>query len=246
MVYRDTTTALTRLVSAISQADTKPELHACFIDYCGQSGAEHVSYHRTMRNLRRISMQEGLEFANFPDDWVERYTRNDWFEIDPIIATASRVTRPFRWFQVGMLTKLGPRQLDFLDQVRAFGFTDGIAVPVFSANGTTGYFGVGTSRGRIDVDTPGLMRLSMACHAVHERSMELDAFETDSLPILTPREAQVMELVATGATNNEIATGLLISERTVDTLLRRVFDKLEVTDRVSASLVAVGRGLIQI
>jgi DNA-binding CsgD family transcriptional regulator len=246
MDYRDETTALTVLVEAIAGADTKADLQACFIDYCAQSGAEHVSYHRTVRNLRRIPLIEGMQFASFPEAWVKLYTDNNWFEIDPIIATAAHVTRPFRWFQVGMLRRLGPRQLAYLDQVRAHGFTDGIAVPVFSANGTTGYFGIGTSRGRIKVDTAGLMRLSMACHAVHERSMDLDAFEDDELPVLTPREVEVMELVATGATNHEIGASLKISERTVDTLLRRVFEKLGVTDRVSASLKAVGHGLVQI
>lgn len=54
---------------------------------------------------------------------------------------------------------------------------------------------------------------------------------------LTPRELQVMELVATGKTNREIADELFLSVRTVDRHLSRIFDKLEVSSRAAATSV---------
>ncbi len=58
----------------------------------------------------------------------------------------------------------------------------------------------------------------------------------DALNILTPRERQVLELVAQGLTNKEIAAHLVISENTVRTHLRRILDKLHVHSRVEAAV----------
>ncbi len=56
------------------------------------------------------------------------------------------------------------------------------------------------------------------------------------LALLTPRERQVLELVAQGLTNKEIAARLYISENTVRTHLRRILDKLHVHNRVEAAI----------
>ncbi len=69
----------------------------------------------------------------------------------------------------------------------------------------------------------------------HETQKEAHA-DDDALGILTPRERQVLELVAQGLTNKEIAAHLVISENTVRTHLRRILDKLHVHSRVEAAV----------
>jgi DNA-binding NarL/FixJ family response regulator len=61
---------------------------------------------------------------------------------------------------------------------------------------------------------------------------------------LSPREIQVLELVAVGCTNAEIGRRLHIAEATVKTHLLRTFPKLEVSDRTAAVTVARNRGLL--
>jgi len=61
---------------------------------------------------------------------------------------------------------------------------------------------------------------------------------------LSPREAEVLSLVAEGLTNAEIGKTLFISEATVKTHLLRVFGKLGVSDRTAAVTVALDRGFI--
>jgi two-component system, NarL family, response regulator len=63
---------------------------------------------------------------------------------------------------------------------------------------------------------------------------------------LSTRELAVLELVARGLTNREIQTALSMAEGTVKNHLKRIFEKLEVTDRTEATLVAVKRGVIRL
>ncbi|WP_018504760.1 response regulator [Parafrankia discariae] len=61
---------------------------------------------------------------------------------------------------------------------------------------------------------------------------------------LSPREVQVLQLVARGQTNSEVGRGLNITEATVKTYMLRIFQKLDVSDRTSAVMAAVTAGLI--
>jgi len=65
------------------------------------------------------------------------------------------------------------------------------------------------------------------------------------LPRLTKREKQVLELVASGFANPEIADRLYISPHTVKSHVSNIFEKLDATDRVQASVKAVRLGLIK-
>ena len=63
-------------------------------------------------------------------------------------------------------------------------------------------------------------------------------------PALTPRETEVLRLVATGLTNKQIGERLHLGEATVKTHLLRTFDKLGVSDRTRAVTLAMERGLL--
>jgi DNA-binding NarL/FixJ family response regulator len=61
---------------------------------------------------------------------------------------------------------------------------------------------------------------------------------------LSPREIEVLRLVADGATNQVAARKLLISETTIKTHLLHIYTKLGVRDRASAVATAYKRGLL--
>ena len=61
---------------------------------------------------------------------------------------------------------------------------------------------------------------------------------------LSPRERQVLQLVADGFENKQIVTELSLSEGTVKTYLRGIFQKLDVASRAEAVAVGLRRGLI--
>jgi DNA-binding NarL/FixJ family response regulator len=71
------------------------------------------------------------------------------------------------------------------------------------------------------------------------------ASETDVYSDLTPREREVLRLVASGRANKEIGAQLGISERTVKTHISNIFSKLELTDRTQAAIFVHNRGPLE-
>lgn len=63
---------------------------------------------------------------------------------------------------------------------------------------------------------------------------------------LTARERKILQLIAGGKSNKEIAFDLNVSENTVKTHVKNVFEKLGVSDRTSAATLAIKRGLVRI
>lgn len=62
---------------------------------------------------------------------------------------------------------------------------------------------------------------------------------------VSPRETEVLSLVATGRSNQQIASELFVSEATVKSHLVHVLTKLDVDSRTAAVAVATRRGLIR-
>ncbi len=63
---------------------------------------------------------------------------------------------------------------------------------------------------------------------------------------LTPREIEILRLLAGGAANKEIAYKLKISEKTVRNHISKMYEKLQIYDRAHAVLYAVRKGLIEV
>ncbi len=224
---------------------TEEALFRQFDIFVGRYGVDVSSYHIVAENLRAVPVETGLVRENFPVDWVKHYMEERYAEIDPVIEQSRREARPFHWFDVDQKLNLSARQKQFLEELRDAGLTDGLAIPVFGPKGTMAYFGLGAVGDTLDLSETEMLELQFACLQTHNRYLDLaNIEEAPPEKPLSPRENEVLSLVAAGLSNNFIAERLGISENTVDTMLRRVFAKLGVNNRISAVLRGIGSGLI--
>lgn len=65
-----------------------------------------------------------------------------------------------------------------------------------------------------------------------------------SIETLTPRELEVLQLMAQGLNNKRIADRLAVNERTIKFHVSTILSKLEVSNRTEAVTSAITRGLI--
>jgi len=121
--------------------------------------------------------------------------------------------------------------------------TDGYVVPAIEA-GATGYLLKDAPRDEL----LRAVRAAAAGQSVLAPSVAtalMNRVRTPPAPdLLSPRELEVLKLVAAGNTNREAAAHLFISEATVKTHLLNIYAKLTVPDRASAVAEAFKRGLL--
>jgi DNA-binding NarL/FixJ family response regulator len=89
--------------------------------------------------------------------------------------------------------------------------------------------------------SPGVMRRLVAEFAARP----VPAERPKGLDELTPRELEVLGLVARGLSNAEIASTLVVGEATVKTHVTRILMKLDLRDRVQAVVLAYETGLVR-
>ena len=77
-----------------------------------------------------------------------------------------------------------------------------------------------------------------------EKMMRRDRALQEVASVLSPRETEVVKMVATGLRNKEIAQKLSISEGTVKFYLHTIYEKLQVHGRVELTLYAQEKGLL--
>ncbi|MBP2322191.1 DNA-binding NarL/FixJ family response regulator [Kibdelosporangium banguiense] len=86
---------------------------------------------------------------------------------------------------------------------------------------------------------------AMLSPSVTRRLLDRVALPTGRLPDLSEQDSQILQLIAKGHTNSEIATDLRLTPATVKTYVSRLFTKIGARDRTQAVVLAYESGLVR-
>jgi DNA-binding NarL/FixJ family response regulator len=98
---------------------------------------------------------------------------------------------------------------------------------------------------RVAADGGAMFSPSVTRRLIEEFARRADRRPPPALDELTPRELEVLGLVARGLSNAEIAAELVVSEHTAKTHVAHILSKLHLRDRVQAVVVAYESGLVE-
>lgn len=231
------------VLAAIDRQTNSKALWSLLVAYYHDHGIDKVSYHHiSVDPAARQSVTINTE--GFSQAWVCQYIERKLFLVDPITELAHSATRPFLWSEIGELMRLSPEQKAYLDQMEQAGVGNGLAFQVFGPGLRNGYVGLGFAEATPVPAHAQMIELQLIAQAGHMKYCALNPARLLA-GHLSRRERQILHWIARGKSNAIIADILDLSPHTVDTLVRRIFDKLGVTDRTTAAIQGVGSGLIR-
>ena len=220
------------LVEKIITASNEAQLRSYFMDYAGELvGA--TAWGLDLLDSRFQVFDSDLQ--GLPDTFRDRYQEIGQ-AADPVSQRMIEQQIPVHHLSVQSLKDWHRSKL-YQNVFRIYGLEHGMVAPLIGPGRLIG--GVYIKRGRNlpSFNEDDLIQLSSLCQYLSVRFATLRlAIAPSLISCLTPREVDVAELVAQGFTNREIALKLHISRDAVKQVLKRMFQKLNVSAR--AEMVA--------
>lgn len=216
---------------------------------CRRVGIVRNSYHH-YPPIGAVDFTEQLMIFSdgFPQPWINRYAEERYDRFDPIIKRALNSTKAFWWSDIDE-SRLTSAEHAYVSDWKSQRLRKGLAVPVFGPNDRNGYVGLGVGVEEKIFDGEDLLRLQTFCNALHLQYCEITSREREREREhfnLSRREHQTMKYVARGLPVHEVAVAMNLKENTIATYLRRVYQKLGVDNRVSATLRCLALGYLHV
>lgn len=182
--------------------------------------------------------------TGLPVAWMERYRRDNLGLIDPLPRLAAQAGCPVQMSKATAGVQLRPEQRDFLETARGHGMTDGFLIPTFGMRVPFAIWGLTMIVDISVIEKTDTVALQCIAQMAHSQLDRFAAETSDERPMLSAREVEILHWMSRGKGNVDIATILGISGATVATYSRRLFNKLDVSDRTSAVRKGLRLGIV--
>jgi LuxR family quorum-sensing system transcriptional regulator SolR len=226
------------------RAETQEDLARCYSNAIRAEGYENCIL-TSLRGGRTVGQ---VAWYEFPNGYADAYIDRRWERIDPVLANTLRALRPFSWTDVAEQTRLSKTQRAFMDECRALKVHSGVVFPFHGPGQRLDV--VSISRRTNDAPDPGRQA---TLHAISlqtwTRYLELSKevlFARPEGAILTPRELEILRWCKDGKTRRDIQEILSVSRQTVDFHLGNTMKKLGASNHISAVVIALQHGLIEL
>jgi DNA-binding CsgD family transcriptional regulator len=189
-----------------------------------------------------------VAWFDLPNGYIDAYVERRWDQIDPVLARSLRASRPFFWRDVVEQTELSNAQLDFMNECQELKVHSGIIFPFHGPGRRLDVISIS----RRVAEPPNKDR-SCLLHAISvqtwsqfQKLSQEQLFSEPAEIALTPREIEILNWCKNGKSRPEIGDILSISHKTVEFHLCNAMNKLGATNQITAVVIAIQRGLIEL
>ena len=214
-------------------------------DHALEAGAVRMSYHVSQPFDNPTSATTVVYAHGFDPAWLSLYENREFRLTDPIPERVMQFGSLMTWQDAMGWKPNTPEQDAYFGLMRDHGLEHGFGLPLYGRNGRDGYasFDFGSHVDTFAPESVGLVR-SLA-QAGHQRISIIVEHKYEG-PVLSERETEVLSWAARGKSASSIAAILDLSPDTVKTYSKRIYAKLDVSDRVGAVVKALRLGLVKI
>lgn len=189
---------------------------------------------------------EDLIVANaWPVEWSDRYRAGHYFLHDPISIEAFKSSTKYRWVEAKQRHPTSKITDQIESEAKTFGLVDGLAFPLFDPSNWQAVVSLSSDQ-LLELPDRYYNMVYLAAAVCQGRATALLEPQRQLVPRLSARECDILSWMAHGKTRGETADILGISEDTVKSHLRRISDKLNVSNTTHAVAKAVHSRQIQL
>jgi len=210
-------------------------------------GLDHFAYAMARPPRDCGAPGERAALSSLPQPLIERFLESGWLSLSLVLDRATRSNHPFFWGGERFRRAIARPQRRLYDEVRGFGLSHGLGIPVHCARGATGVFIVTAgSAGRVVRAVRGNRgRLYGAAHGIHQFMLDRHFGGRDGSGLkLSVRETECLLWISEGKRTKDIAAVLGISVATVNRHVGNAVRKLGCANRGHAACKALRLGLI--
>lgn len=211
--------------------------------YARDNDFRSVTYHSIDVQSLGAENFGAVEFG-IPADFRRVYLEEHLYLDDPFPAIAATRTEPFYWSDITGSVQLTARQSTYIEKASKAGFADGMIMQVFGPQARNALVSIGFQKGKPRLSPQEVTEMQWAAQSVHLHFCSMSKPTDGQHSRLSPQELEVLRWIARGKSNTVIAEIMGLSRHTVDTITRRMFGKLDVTDRTRAAVRGLAFGLI--
>ncbi len=231
----------TDIATRISHSNTGDEVWKIMSEVCEDTGTTGACCRCFPSNASADTTVFFSKTQRF-DEQLERALQSAPGYLDAFLHASVKSPKPFRWSAVNtILDEKSPQMASYRKEIAPIG--DGVIVPVFGPLFRNGYFCFQGEPNRVYDDTEMLMMHSVS-QTAYLKLLDIMYRDEEEGRSLSSRELEIINMIARGRSNQTVAVDLDVSINTINTYMKRIFEKLDVSDRVSAVMRAYALGYI--